>query len=83
MTAVEQSTAKSPSSDDELCHSGNSAPKDVALVVKTLNGLGMKRFMCQILSLSGRVVMKKGKVLRVILNPLYLLINRIKTAFSS
>jgi len=50
-------------------------------VVKTLNGLGMKRFVRQILSVSGRVVMKKGKVLQIILNPLYPLINRIRTAF--
>ena len=51
--------------------------------MKTLNGLGMKRFVRQILSLSGRVAMKKGKVLRIILNPLYPLINRIKTAFEA
>jgi len=50
-------------------------------VVKTLNGLGMKRFVRQILSVSGRMVMKKGKVLQIILNPLYPLTNRIRTAF--
>ena len=83
MTAVEQSAAKSPSSDDELCHSSNSITEDVVLVAKTLNGFGIKRFVRQILSLSGRVVMQKGKVLRVILNPLYPLINRIKTAFEA
>jgi len=83
MTAVEQSAAKSLSLDDELCHSGNSEPEDAAVVVKTLNGLGMKRFVRQILSVSGRVVMKKGKVLRIILNPLYLLINPIRTAFEA
>lgn len=82
-SAVEQYAAKSPSSDNELCHSSNSVPQDINPVVKTLNGFGMKRFVRQILSLSGRVVMSKGKVLRVILNPLYPLINRIKTAFEA
>ena len=85
ITAVEDSAeqvpAKSQSSDDELGHPGNSVPEYMDLVAKSLNGLGMKRFVRQILSLSGRVVMKKGKVLRIILNPLYPLINRIKTAF--
>ena len=80
-SAIEQSVAESSSSDDESEHPRDSAPEDVDLVVKTLNGLGMKRFVRQILSVSGRVMMKKGKVCQVILNPLYPLINRIRTAF--
>lgn len=80
-SAVEQSAAESSSSDDESDHPGDFVPENAVLVVKTLNGLGMKRFVRQILSVSGRVVMKKGKVLQVILNPLYPLINRIRTAF--
>ena len=55
----------------------------MGLVMRTLNGFGMKRFVRQILSLSGKVVMKRGKVLRIILNPLYPLINRIRTAFEA
>jgi hypothetical protein len=86
MTAVEQSAVEQPaaefsSSDDEWDHPGDFVPENADLVVKTLNGLGMKRFVRQILSISGRVVMNKGKVLQVILNPLYPLINRIRTAF--
>jgi hypothetical protein len=53
------------------------------MMVRTLSGFGMKRFVRQILSLSGTVMMKKGKVLRVILNPLYPLIKRIITAFEA
>jgi len=82
-STIEQSVAKSPSSDDKSEHSSDSVPQDVDPVVKTLNGFGMKRFVRQILSLSGRVVMKKGKVLQVILNPLYPLINRIIAAFKA
>ncbi len=80
-SAVEESAAEFSFSDDESDHPSDFAPENADLVVKTLNGLGMKRFVRQILSVSGRVVMKKGKVLQVIFNPLYPLINRIKTAF--
>jgi hypothetical protein len=80
MTAVEHSSVEH-SAAEEITAKSSSSDDCVAPVVKTLNGLGMKRFVRQILSLSGRVVMKKGKVLRVIINPLYPLINRIKTAF--
>jgi hypothetical protein len=80
-SAVEQSMAECPSSDDESEHPSDFAPENADLVVKTLNGFGMKRFVHQILSVSERVVMNKGKVLHVILNPLYPLINRIRTAF--
>ena len=82
MTAVEQSAVEqSTSSDNESEHPSDLVPENVDPVVKTLNGLGMKRFVRQILSISGRVVMNKGKVLQVILNPLYPLIDRIRTAF--
>ena len=86
MTAVEESAiaesaAEFSSSDDESDHPSDFVPENADLVVKTLNGLGMKRFVRQILSVSGRVVMNKGKALQVILNPLYPLINRIRTAF--
>jgi len=80
-SAVEQSTAESTSPDDESDHPRDFVPENADLVVKTLNALGMKRFVRQILSVSGRVVMNKGKVLQVILNPLYPLINRIRNAF--
>ena len=53
------------------------------LVVKTLKERGMKRFVRQILSLSGKVLMKGKRVLRIILNPLHPLINRIKTALEA
>ena len=43
-SAVEQSVAESSSSDGESEHPSDFVPEDVELVVKTLNGLGMKRF---------------------------------------
>ncbi len=51
------------------------------LVIKSLRERGMKRFVSQILSISGRVEMKGQRILRVILNPLYPIIKRIKLAF--
>jgi hypothetical protein len=49
--------------------------------IKTLNEFGMKRFVRQILCLTGKVKMKDGKVLSVIINPLYPLVSRIIIAF--
>jgi hypothetical protein len=73
INAVEQ--ARSPNQ--------NSHPErqNTTLVVNTLKERGIKRFIRQILSLSGKVVMKGKRILRIILNPLYPLISRIKTAF--
>jgi hypothetical protein len=58
-------------------------PEDASLAVATLNSFGMKRFVRQVLCLSGKVVVRKGKVCRVSLNPLYPLINRILIAFEA
>ncbi len=44
---------------------------------------GIKRFVRQILSLSGKVVLKDKRVVGIIINPLYPLIDRIKTAFEA
>jgi len=76
--ALEQISPEPPSRDN-----GGSAPGDAQLAVRTLNQFGMKRLVCQVLCLSGKVTMKKGKVLRVSLNPSYPLINRIRTAFEA
>jgi len=57
--------------------------KSIVLAIKTRQERGIKRFIRQILSLSGQVVVKKKKVAAVILNPLYPLINRIKTALEA
>lgn len=56
---------------------------DTSRVVETLSNFGMKRFVCQVLCLSGVVVMKKGKVSQVRLNPSYPLVERIRTAFEA
>ena len=55
--------------------------KSIVKAIKTIQERGIKRFVGQILSLSGQVVFKGKKVVCIILNPLYPLINRIKTAF--
>jgi hypothetical protein len=73
--AVEQ---VSPPDDEDT----TSAVKATS-VVKTLRERGMKRFVRQILSLSGKLVMKGEKVVSIILNPLYPLIDRIRTAFEA
>ena len=58
-------------------------PSDADLAIATLNSFGMKRFVHQILCLSGVVVVRKGKVRQVKFNPLYPLISRIALAFEA
>ena len=77
--AVEQST---PPDDEDTAYE-NKAYEDKAVVVKFLKERGIKRFVRQILSLSGKVIMKGERVVGIILNPLYPLISRIKTAFEA
>ena len=57
--------------------------KQVVLTQKTLGERGIKRFLRQILWLSGRVVFKGKRVVRIILNPLYPLIHRIIMALEA
>lgn len=79
--AVENCAPKSPSPKREHRSIDDSAHQYTHVVVKTLNGFGMKRFVRQVLSVSGLVTVKKGKVVRVRLNPLYPMVDRITTAF--
>jgi len=57
--------------------------EDPSIAVKTLSSFGMKRFVCQVLCLSGEVTVKRGKVIQIKLNPLYPMISRIRTAFDA
>ncbi len=72
-----QATTNTPSDDS------NDIAEYTASVVKVLRERGIKRFVHQILSLSGKVVLKDKKVLGIIINPLYPLIDRMKTAFEA
>lgn len=79
--AIERTSAMKSSPVKWWAPSDN--PEDASLAVATLNSFGMKRFVRQVLCLSGKVVVRKGKVHRVSLNPLYPLINRIVIAFEA
>jgi hypothetical protein len=57
--------------------------KSIALAQNTIQQRGIKRFIRQILALSGKVVFNQQRVVCIFLNPLYPLINRIKTAFEA
>lgn len=74
VNAVEQFATEPDASSVE-------SPEDTSLVVKTLKERGMKRFVRQLLSLRGKVIMKDQRICKVVFNPLYPLINRIITAF--
>ena len=57
--------------------------EDSDMAAKTLSSFGMKRLVRQVLCLSGEVTMRRGKVLQIKLNPLYPMINRIRTALEA
>jgi len=77
--ALEQSV--SDTSDAKVDSSSCNIPSEKA--IKTLKEFGMKRFVIQILCLTGKVKMKDGKVHSVIINPLYPLVSRIIIAFKA
>lgn len=52
-----------------------------AIVVKTIRERGMKRFVHQMLSVPGKVILKSQRICRVVFNPSFPLIKRIITAF--
>ena len=70
-------------SDDWWVPACAPVPSDADLAIATLNSFGMKRLVRQVLCLSGVVVVRKGKVRQVKLNPLYPLISRIALAFEA
>jgi len=76
INAVEQSATEPDASSVESI-------EDTSLVVKTLKERGMKRFVRQLLSLTGKVVMEGQRICKVVFNPLYPLINRITIAFKA
>ena len=66
--------------------SGEQAPKPsearrIAATIATIESRGIKRFLRQVLHLSGKVIFFEKKVVEIVLNPLYPLIDRIKKAF--
>lgn len=81
ITAVEQSLEQSlPKTSDDTISIDRSSPEKA---IKTLKKFGMKRFVRQILCLTGKVKIEDGKVVSVIINPLYPLVRRIIIAFKA
>jgi hypothetical protein len=82
ITSIEQSLEEPslPDTSDNTMSTEESSPEKA---IKTLNEFGMKRFVRQILCLTGKVKIKDGKVLSVIINPLYPLVSRIIIAFKA
>jgi len=77
------SSSATSSSDDWWVPASAPIPSDADLAIATLNSFGMKRFVRQVLCLSGVVVVRKRKVRQVKFNPLYPLISRITIAFEA
>ena len=83
MAKYSTSASSETNSDDWWVPASDPAPSDADLARATLNSFGMKRFVHQVLCLSGVVVVRKGKVRQVKLNPLYPLISRMALAFEA
>jgi len=58
----------------------DSLVQPLQLAIKTISGFGIKRFVRQILGLSGTVIIKGSQVKRLVLHRLYPMIERIQTA---
>ena len=58
----------------------HSLSQPLKLAIKTISGYGIKRFVRQILGLSGKVIIKGNQVKRLVLHRLYPMIERIQTA---
>lgn len=73
-----QTTSEEPVISEQ---SSESEPFEKSLIIKTVKERGMKRFVHQLLSISGSVILKGQRVCKIVFNPLYPLIKRIIIAF--
>jgi hypothetical protein len=83
MTSAVEQTMQEPKSSVETTDVPSKKTVPAEPVVKTLKEYGMKRFVQQIFCLLGKVKMKEGKVVEVIINPLHPLVRRIIIAFKA
>ena len=67
----------------EASTDSHSLVQPLKLAIKTIKSYGIKRFVRQILGLSGKVIIKGRQVKRLVLHPSYPLIDRIITALES
>lgn len=79
---IESVQASSDDSSPQISEQQTEQPVcEKAVVIKTVKERGMKRFVHQLLSISGLVVLKGQRVCKVVFNPSYPLIRRIVIAF--
>ncbi|MHC4397942.1 MAG: transposase [Planctomycetota bacterium] len=55
----------------------------IQLAIQSIKERGIKRFVKQIFALSGKIITQNGKIKRLILNPFYPMIDRIKMALQA
>jgi hypothetical protein len=80
ITAVEESL---PDKSDDTMSTKAADKSSPEKTIKTLKGFGMKRFVKQILCLTGKVKIKEEKVIGVVINPLHPLVRPIIIAFKA
>ena len=73
--AFQQVTAED---DIKIQHDAN-----IQLAIKSIKERGMKRFVAQIFALDGTIISNKGQIQRIVLNPLYPIVDRIRIALQA
>jgi hypothetical protein len=55
----------------------------ISLAIQSIKERGIKRFIQQVFAISGKIVTKNGEIKRLILNPFYPMIDRMKMALQA
>jgi hypothetical protein len=56
---------------------------NIQLTIKSIQERGMKRFVRQIFALDGAIISNRGQIQRIVLNPLYPIVDRIRIALQA
>ena len=55
----------------------------ISLAIQSIEERGIKRFVQQVFAISGKIITKNGEIKRLILNPFYPMIDRMKMALQA
>jgi hypothetical protein len=81
---MEQKAAQmSKRSSAEPTETEKNTSKKIQLAIQSISKRGIKRFVKQIFAISGKIITKNGEIKKLILNPFYPMIERIKMALQA
>ena len=67
----------------ELTETEKNTSNKIQLAIQSIKERGIKRFVKQIFAITGKIITKNGEIKRLILNPFYPMIDRIKMALQA